>query len=60
MLKTSYKIFDSEQEVEKPYEAARVLPDGKVIGKTDEKVEGGLTAEEVLKLIPKEEIEENI
>jgi hypothetical protein len=57
MLKTSYKIFDSEREVEKPYESARVLPDGRVIGKTDEEVEGGLTAEELLKLIPKEEVE---
>ena len=57
MLKTSYKIFNSEKEVEKPYEAARVLSDGKVIGKTDEKVEGGMTAEELLKLIPKEEVE---
>jgi hypothetical protein len=57
MLKTSYKIFNSEKEVEKPYESARVLPDGKVIGKTDEKVEGGLTDEEVLKLIPREEVE---
>jgi hypothetical protein len=59
MLKTSYKIFDSEQEVEKPYESARVLPDGRVIGKTDEKVEDGMTAEEVLALIPKDEVKEH-
>jgi hypothetical protein len=34
-----------------PYEVARELPDGKVIGKTDEAVNDGMTAEEMSKFI---------
>jgi hypothetical protein len=51
MIIASYRIFDSHDEVVPPYEAARPLPDGKVLGKTDEAVSDGLTAEEMSKFI---------
>jgi len=51
MIIAHYRIFESHEEVTEPYEAARPLPDGKVLGKTDEHVTDGMTAEEMSKFI---------
>jgi hypothetical protein len=51
MIIARYRIFDTTNDVAAPYEAARPLPDGKVLGKTDEAVNDGLTAEEMSKFI---------
>jgi len=51
MIIASYKLFDTTNDVVSPYEAARELPDGKVIGKTDEAVTDGMTADEMAQFI---------
>lgn len=51
MVHSQYKIFNATNDVVSPYEAARELPDGKVIGKTDEQVTDGMTAEEMAQFI---------
>ena len=51
MIVAHYRIFNTTNEVVSPYEAARELPDGKVIGKTDEHVTDGMNADEMSKFI---------
>jgi len=51
MITAHYKLFESHEEVTPPYEAARPLQDGRVVGKTDEPTPDGMTAEEMSKFI---------
>jgi len=51
MVHSRYKIFNTTNDVVSPYEAARPLQDGKVVGKTDEPTPDGMTAEEMSKFI---------